>query len=132
MKRKRKKDILAGIPAEETAKKRVWMILQVLSGQMGVSDAAKAAEVSMTRYYQLEQKALKGMLHALSPAASKERGTPVEQLARIRKKNETLAEENSRQKQILRMARKLWGPLAQSEAKKSQKKEPLQESLQAG
>ena len=126
MKRKRRKDPLEGMEAEETAKKRVWAILQVLAGQMGVSEAARSGQISMTRYYHLEQKALQAMLYALSSQSSQGRGSPLEQLERAKQKLESMEQEHARQKQLLRMARKLWGPLADPETRKPAK--PKEES----
>ena len=116
MGRKRTKHPLEGIQSDETAKKRVWALLQVLSGQMGVTEAAKAAVISVPRYYQLEKKALGAMLLALSPMQG--RGQPMERLEKLQKQSEVLQEENARQKQLLRMARRLWGPMAESEVRK--------------
>jgi hypothetical protein len=116
MGRKRKKDPLEGMESDEAAKKRVWTLLQVLSGQMGVGEAAKAAQISLPRYYQLEKKALAAMLLALSPTAG--RGQPMERLEKLQRRSEDLEQENARQRQLLRMAKRLWGPLAETEARK--------------
>ncbi len=115
MGRKRKKDPLEGMESDEAAKKRVWTLLQVLSGQMGVGEAAKAAQISLPRYYQLEKKALAAMLLALSPTAG--RGQPMERLEKLQRRSEDLEQENARQRQLLRMAKRLWGPLAETEKK---------------
>ena len=116
MGRKRTKQPLDGIESDEASKKRVWTVLQVLSGQMGISEAAKAAQISPNRYYQLEQKAVHAMLLAMSPTQG--RGQPMERLQKMEKRSEALEQENARQKQLLRMARKLWGPMAEGEPRK--------------
>lgn len=112
MRRKRRKSVLEGVQAEEVAKKRAWAVLQVLSGQMGVTEAAQAGQISVPRYYQLEQKAVVAMVQALSPGAPGGRGTAQEQLGRAKKRLEALETEQARQRQLMRLARKLWGPLA--------------------
>jgi hypothetical protein len=43
------------------------MILSVLSGQRSVGEAIAAAKISRPLYYQLETRALEGMLRALDP-----------------------------------------------------------------
>jgi hypothetical protein len=53
----------------DVAKRRCLMVLDVLSGARPVSDAIEEAKISRGLYYQLETKAVRGMLHALSPAA---------------------------------------------------------------
>ncbi len=116
MGRKRTKDPLAGIESDEASKKRVWTVLQVLSGQMGISEAAKAAQISPNRYYQLEQKAVHAMLLAMSPTQG--RGQPMQRLQKMEKRSVALEQENARQKQLLRMARKLWGPMAETDGRK--------------
>lgn len=116
MGRKRRKDPLEGLESDEAAKKRVWTLLQVLSGQMGVSEAAKSAQISLPRYYQLERKAIEAMLLAMSPTAG--RGQPLERLERLQERSQALEQENARQRQLLRMAKRLWGPMAEAEPRK--------------
>lgn len=53
----------------DVAKRRCLMVLDVLSGAKPVSDAIEEAQISRGLYYQLETKAVRGMLHALSPGA---------------------------------------------------------------
>ena len=124
MGRKRSKQPLEGLESDEASKKRVWALLQVLGGQLGVSAAAKAAGISLARYYQLEKKALSAMLLALSPTAG--HGQPMGRLEKLQKRSVVLEQENARQHQLLRMARRLWGPLAETEVKKAR-----QESAEA-
>jgi len=112
MKKRRKKSPLEGIEGDELAKKRAWAVLAVLSGQVGVSEASRLGKISPSRYYQLEERALKSMVQALSPQEGRGRGTLVDQLERAKSRLEKLEEEHARQKQLLRMARKFWGPLA--------------------
>lgn len=116
MGRKRTKSPMEGIEADEVSKKRAWTLMQVLSGQMGVTEAAKAAQITVNRYYQLEKQALSAMLLALSPTAGKKRS--LQSLQKLEKKSEGLELENARQRQLLRMARRLWGPMAEGEPKK--------------
>ena len=116
MGRKRTKSPMEGIEADDAAKKRAWTLMQVLSGQMGVTEAAKAAQITVNRYYQLEKKALSAMLLALSPEAG--RGKTLQSFQKLEKKSACLEQENARQRQLLRMARRLWGPLAGGETRK--------------
>jgi len=56
--------------AQEIAHGRCLMVLSVLSGQQSVSEAIAQQKIGRPLYYQLEDRALKGMVQALSPAES--------------------------------------------------------------
>lgn len=51
------------------AKRRVLMILRVLSGETPVTDAIEGTDITRQTYYQLEEKALRAMMRALTPGA---------------------------------------------------------------
>lgn len=55
------------------AKQRMAIVLAVLSGDCGVSDASRRLGVSPTRYYGLERQGLEGMLRALEGATERHR-----------------------------------------------------------
>src|SRR5512138_1645506 len=52
---------------DEMARRRCLLVLSVLSGEKPVSDAIAESGLSRNTYYQLEEKALEGMLQALGP-----------------------------------------------------------------
>jgi hypothetical protein len=52
---------------EVTARSRALMILAVLAGQKTVSEAIEEAKMPRALYYQLETRALEGMIRALHP-----------------------------------------------------------------
>lgn len=54
---------------EAVAQRRCLLILSVLSGEQPVTDAIEATGVSRQLYYQLEERALKAMLHSLLPTS---------------------------------------------------------------
>ncbi|HET9449885.1 MAG TPA: hypothetical protein VFO83_03345 [Aggregicoccus sp.] len=54
---------------DDTARRRTLLVLQVLSGETPVTDAIAQAQVSRGLYYQLEERALRAMLRALTPGA---------------------------------------------------------------
>jgi hypothetical protein len=56
--------------AQAIAHGRCLMILGVLSGQKTVQEAIEEQKICRALYYQLESKALKGMVRALNPATS--------------------------------------------------------------
>jgi len=56
--------------AQAIAHGRCLMILGVLSGQKSVKEAIEEQKICRTLYYQLESRALKGMVRALNPTTS--------------------------------------------------------------
>lgn len=56
--------------AQAIAHGRCLMVLAVLSGQKTVKEAIEEAKICRTLYYQLESKALRGMVRALNPTTS--------------------------------------------------------------
>jgi len=55
---------------QQIARARCLMILSVLSGQRSVGEAIVAGKIPRPLYYQLERRALEGMLRALDPMTS--------------------------------------------------------------
>ena len=68
--RKPPKWIFATKDLDLIAQRRCLMILSVLSGEKGVDEASREAQISSQQYYQFEKKALSAMLAALVPGAS--------------------------------------------------------------
>jgi hypothetical protein len=64
--------LLTGEDQEEMARRRLLMVLSVISGERPVTEAIEEAAISRGTYYQMEEKALRAMLVALSPAAGPE------------------------------------------------------------
>lgn len=61
--------------AENKARQRAQVILQVRSGQITATEGARLLGVSRKTYYQWEQRGLKGMMHSLE---ERETGRPEE------------------------------------------------------
>ena len=72
------------------ARSRCLMILSVLAGQKSVKEAIEEQKVSRVFYYQLEDRALEGMLKALSPRVERLTSEHVE-LMEARSKIRTLS-----------------------------------------
>ena len=85
------------------------MVLSVLSGEMPVTDAIQAAGISRGTYYQLETRALSGMLRALGPLASAEglETSPVRQIAALEAKVKELEKAGRRSQRLLLMTRRV-------------------------
>ena len=127
------------------ARLRAAAILEVLAGVRRPSEAAQALGTSLPRYYQLEQRALAGLLRACEPSLRGPRLDPTRQLAKLERENQRLKRECDRQQALVRMAERslgLPGPAAvkppakgqevasQNGSKKRRKRRPSVRALQ--
>lgn len=103
---------------DQVAQRRTLLILSVLSGQTPVTTAIAEHGISRPLYYQLETKALVGMMRALVPGANAtanpDDATPMRLLADLEHKVTRLEQENRRLERLLLLARKVvpTGPVA--------------------
>ena len=103
---------------DQVAQRRTLLILSVLSGQTPVTTAIAEHGISRPLYYQLETKALVGMMRALVPganaSASPDDATPMRQIVDLEQKVARLEQENRRLERLLLLARKVLptGPVA--------------------
>ena len=95
------------------ARSRCLMVLSVLSGEKPVSEAIEEAKISRGTYYQLETRALKGMLAALNPLSSIEAsGSPqpsaeaLTHIARLQERVQSLEQDKRRADRLLLLTRK--------------------------
>jgi hypothetical protein len=95
------------------AKRRCLLVLSVLSGERPVSDVIEEAEISRPMYYQLEERALRAMLTALTPGASEPGATePAKRIAELEQRVEQLEADKRRGERLLLLTRKvLKGPM---------------------
>jgi hypothetical protein len=100
-------------------------VLEVLAGLRTPAEAAQELAVSLPRYYQLEQRALQGLVAGCAPARRGRTVSPEGENARLRRDNERLTRECQRQQALVRLARQAAG-LANPALK------PGQESVSGG
>jgi hypothetical protein len=91
------------------ARKSLAVLLEALSGLRGTTEAAEALGISLSRYYQLETRALNGMLAALEPRPRGPRKTPEKAMAALVREKKALAREVSRYQALLRAAQRTAG-----------------------
>jgi hypothetical protein len=103
------------------ARRRAAAILEVLAGVRRPSDAAQALGTSLPRYYQLERRALGGLLSACEPAPRGPRVDLARQLAALARENRRLQRECDRQQALVRMAERSLGLTAPSAVKPATK-----------
>lgn len=95
--------------ASETSKKAAAGILSVLSGLRTPAEVCTALGCSVNRYYQLEQRALEGMLAALEPRARGPRRRPEAEAERLQREVTRWQREASRYQALLRTSQRALG-----------------------
>ncbi|MFO0803466.1 MAG: HD domain-containing protein [Gemmataceae bacterium] len=89
------------IPASREAKRMAAILLDVLAGSRTPTQAAETLGVSLPRYYQLESRALDGLLMACEPRPRGRQTSSKAADETLRRDNERLRRELSRQQQSL-------------------------------
>lgn len=104
-------------------------ILEVLAGARTPAEAATALGVSVPRYYQVESKALRGLLAACEPQSRGRAPHPDQEVTALRQEKERLQREVLRQQALVRAAQRSVGltppltlPPGKSPAKKVRKR----------
>lgn len=97
---------------DEIAKRRVLMVLRVLSGETPVTDAIEGTDISRQMYYQLEERALKAMLRVLTPGVETTSVTGpdpsmLRRIAELEAKTKQLEQEKRRAERMLFLTRKM-------------------------
>ena len=108
-KRARKPSMLMAKDLDEIAQRRCLMILSVLSGEKSVDEATSEVQLAPAAYYQLETKALKAMLVAMTPGVSS-LAEPTTLMKQLEEKVATLERENRRMTRLLMLTRQMVKP----------------------
>lgn len=108
-------DAVAAAPpivASVDAKRIAGAILEVLAGVRSITDAAVAIGVSPARYYQLEARALAGLIAACEPRpVGRPSGVGLQaEIDRLRAERDRLREEAARYQTLARIAQSAFGP----------------------
>jgi len=114
-----------GKDASRDAKRLAAAVLEVLAGARTPTDAATALGVSVPRYYQVESRALVGLLGACEPRPKGRVRSPQHDLDTLRKQKDRLQRELTRQQALVRAAQRTVGlpaPAAPAPAKTNGKK----------
>jgi hypothetical protein len=105
--------LLTSTELDQIAQRRCIQLLSVLSGEKSVSEAISEMQISRGTYYQLETKALAGMLSALTPGAESATGAngmPLGQLKELEEKVKTLEQGKRRAERLLLLTRRVVKP----------------------
>lgn len=93
------------------ARKTAAVILEVLTGLVRPQDGATAVGVSVNRYYQMERRALEGMVKGCEPKPMGKRRKPEVLEAELKGRIRRLENEVARHQAIARAAQKAMGIL---------------------
>jgi hypothetical protein len=91
------------------AKRLAVVVLEVLSGLRDARDGGRAMGVSLNRYYQLETRALQGLIASLEPRPKGRQRTAEEKLATLERAKQRLEQELGRHQALVRAAQRSIG-----------------------
>jgi len=97
------------LKGSKRARQVVATMLEVLSGALGTSEAAARLSVSLSRYYQIETRALQGLLEAVEPRPKGPQKTPEREIRALRAEKRQLEKELRRHQALLRAAHRSAG-----------------------
>jgi hypothetical protein len=102
------------------------VILEVLAGQRTPTEAAALLEVSLPRYYQLETRAVEGLVAALEPRPLGKQPSLQTRIDKLQKQLDEAQRQTARQQALLRAAQRSLGlkPPAADNAKMAEKASP--------
>jgi hypothetical protein len=111
----------ATLEGSPEAKKLSAVVLESLAGVRSPQDAAKAAGISVQRFYVLETRALQGMVRSLEPRRKGRQRGAEDLLAAAVKEKERLARDLGRTQALLRSAHRVIGVQSVTSTEKSDK-----------
>jgi hypothetical protein len=121
-------------PAESKESKRLAaVILEVLAGVRTPGQAAEVLHVSLPRYYQLEVRALRGLVESCEPKPKGRQAQTGSAEAALRRENEHLRREVTRQQSLVRLTQRNIGltpPAPKAVTGKKRKRRPCVRALQ--
>ena len=122
-------------PSTESADTRrtAAAILEVLAGGRTPGEAASSLGISLARYYQVETRALEGLVAACAPRTKGPQASPTKELEDLKKAQDKLQGELSRKQALLRVAQRAVGlslPTPKP-AKGRRKRKPVVRALRA-
>jgi hypothetical protein len=126
-----------GRAASAEAKRLATAILEVLAGVRTTADAASAVGLSLTRYYQVESRALAGLLQACEPRAHRRQPSAEREVLALRRQQAGLQRDLARQQALVRLAQRSVGlaaatppPTSKVNGNKPRRRRPVARALQ--
>lgn len=97
------------VPGSRKARQHAAAVLAVLAGEKTTAQASAMMKVSLPRYYQLESRALEGMVFALEPRPRGGQRTPESEIKALTKENQRLRRELTRVQALVRASHRSLG-----------------------
>ncbi|MHC5039844.1 MAG: hypothetical protein ACYTHM_21265 [Planctomycetota bacterium] len=98
------------IQGSAEARRLAHVVLEVLAGLRGPSEAAEVLSVSLPRYYVLETRALEGLVKALEPREKGKRGRSAEsRLESLTRERDRMKTELERMRSLVRLTQRAVG-----------------------
>ena len=91
------------------AKRSASVILEALSGLRSTTEASEAMEISLSRYYVLETRALQGLITALEPRPKGRQKSPEDDIKRLEREKNRIEREMLRYQSLVRVAQRSIG-----------------------
>jgi hypothetical protein len=113
------------------AKRLAAIILDVLAGSRTPAQAAEGLGLSLPRYYQLEARGVDGLLAACEPRPRGRQVVVGSQEESLRRDNERLRRELSRQQSLVRLTQRTIGVTPPPPAKAGGKRKPRRATVRA-
>ena len=113
------------------AKRLAVVILDVLAGSRTPTQAAEGLELSLPRYYQLEARGLSGLLEACEPRPRGRQADAGAEEETLRRDNERLRRELSRQQSLVRLTQRTIGVAPPPPVKKNGKRKKRRPTVRA-
>jgi hypothetical protein len=98
-----------GRDASRDARLLAAAVLEVLAGERAPAEAATALGLSLPRYYQVEQQALRGLTAACEPRPKGRQARPDQEAAELRRENARLRRDVLRQQALVRAVQRSVG-----------------------
>ena len=99
----------APVPGSRKARQHAAAVLAVFAGEKTTAQASAMMQVSLPRYYQLESRALEGMVLALEPRPKGGQRTPESEIKALSKENRRLRRELTRVQALVRATQRSLG-----------------------
>src|SRR5262245_585929 len=117
--------------AGKDAKRMAAVILEVWAGLRTPLQAAEALAVSLPRYYQIEANGLQGLVAGCTPKPKGRQVNPAQETTALRRDNERLQRELSRQQALVRLTQRGLGvaPPAKPATTKGRRRKPVVRAL---
>jgi hypothetical protein len=120
--------------ASKDVKRLAAVVLEVLAGMRTPLQAAEAIGRSEAGYYQLEARALRGLLEACAPKPKGRQANPAGGLAQLQRENERLRRDLQRQQSLVRVTQRSIGltppaPPPKAAGKKKRQRKPVVRAL---